>query len=156
MIGSIAVDLNRLPTAKVERPDAIGTRKADEACLETIGVFLEPTLDDLLSEPIIAALMRADSVDPAVLKATIRERAALTLRHAPVADCTIGSTGLAGECKPRIKTRDAAPGSIPLSTGLHAAGPLPLRTGRYHLICLLKRDPCQVPQVSTETVPFNS
>jgi len=131
------MDLNRLPTAKVERPGAVGTRKADKACLETIGVLLEPTLDDLLSEPIITALMRADGVDPAVLKATVREQAALALRHAPVADCAIGSSGLAGECKPRIKTRNAAPGSIPLSTGLHAAGPCPLRTGRYYLICLL-------------------
>ena len=155
MIGSIAVDLNRLPTAKVERPDAIGTRKADEACLETIGVFLEPTLDALLSEPIIAALMRADGVDPAVLKATIREQAALTLRNGQSLIAPSDPRVLQANAT-RIKTRDAAPGSIPLSTGLHAAGPLPLRTGRYHLICLLKRDPCQVPQVSTETVPFNS
>jgi hypothetical protein len=127
MAGSIAVDLNRLPTAKVEKPGVVGTRKANEACLERIGVSLEPTLDDLLSEPIIAALMRADGIDPAVLKATIREQAALTRRHALVADCTISSSGLAGECKPRIRTRDAAPGSFPDRVACGRSAPPPDR-----------------------------
>lgn len=39
--------------------------------------FAEPTLDDLLSEPIITTLMEADGVDPAALKAAIREQAGL-------------------------------------------------------------------------------
>ena len=42
--------------------------------------FAEPTLDDLLSEPIITALMKADGVDPAALKAAIREQTGLRRR----------------------------------------------------------------------------
>jgi hypothetical protein len=42
--------------------------------------FAEPTLDDLLSEPIVAALMKADGVDPAALKVAIREQAGLWRR----------------------------------------------------------------------------
>ena len=117
MIGSIAVDLNRLPTAKVEKPGVVGTRKADEACLERIGVSLEPTLDDLLSEPIIAALMRADGIDPAVLKATIREQAALTRRHALVADCAISSSGLAANASHESEHEMQLPVPSPTGSG---------------------------------------
>jgi hypothetical protein len=42
--------------------------------------FAEPTLEDLMSEPIVAALMEADGVDPAALKAAIREQAGLRRR----------------------------------------------------------------------------
>jgi len=42
--------------------------------------FGEPTLDDLLSEPIITALMKADGVDSAALKAAIREQTGLRRR----------------------------------------------------------------------------
>jgi hypothetical protein len=154
MIGGIVVDLNRLPSAKVEKPDTVRTRKADEACLETIGVSLEPTLDDLLSEPIIAALMRADGIDPAVLKATIREQAALTRRHALVADCAISSSDLASECKTRVRTRDTTPGSFPDRVACGRSVPPPDRPLSSDLP--LKRDPCQVPQVKTETGSLNS
>ena len=77
MIGSIATCLNRVPTTKAERPRVGGAKKADKASFETIGESLEPTLDDLLSEEIIAAVMRADGVDPAALKAAILRQAGL-------------------------------------------------------------------------------
>lgn len=40
---------------------------ADPAC-----DWHEPTLDDLLSEPIIGALMEADEIDPEELRAMLR------------------------------------------------------------------------------------
>ena len=74
MIGSVVARLSRLANAKAEL-GAARARKAGKAPVEKFGVLLEPNLDDLFSEEIIAALMRADGVDPVALKAAIQKQA---------------------------------------------------------------------------------
>jgi hypothetical protein len=39
--------------------------------------FREPTLTEILSDPIVSALMKADGVDPCELEATLRQMAAV-------------------------------------------------------------------------------
>jgi hypothetical protein len=38
--------------------------------------YREPTLEEMLSDPIVGALMKADGVDPTELEATLRQMAA--------------------------------------------------------------------------------
>jgi hypothetical protein len=39
--------------------------------------FREPTLTEILSDPIVSAVMKADGVDPCELEATLRQMAAV-------------------------------------------------------------------------------
>jgi hypothetical protein len=56
----------------------------------------EPSLDDVLADPIVHALMQRDGVDPHDLKALIEDvRCALRRR---TAQCQVGSQDLPGAC----------------------------------------------------------
>ena len=43
--------------------------------------FREPTLTEILSDPIVSALMRADGVDPCELETTLKQMAAAQTGH---------------------------------------------------------------------------
>jgi hypothetical protein len=43
--------------------------------------FREPTLTEILSDPIVSALMKADGVDPGELETTLKQMAAAQTGH---------------------------------------------------------------------------